>query len=459
MKSLFHFLPVALLLLAVAPVARGASYAKPAMLVEPAELAKPEVARQFIILDVRPAKDYEAGHVPGALRVDHEAWSKAFGEGTDAAAWSALIGELGIDAKSKVVVYDGKGIKEAGRVWWILRYWGVADARLLNGDWKTWQAAKLPVSKEPAKVKKASFAAQARRQQLADKAEMLGWINSKNMQVVDARSEKEFCGIDAQNNRRAGAMPGAKHLDWTDLIDAKTHQFKSADQLQRLFDGAGIDPAKPTVSHCQSGGRASVMVFALELMGGKDVRNYYKSWAEWGNADDTPIVATKPKAGPALAFTMASLGGKSVELGQYQGKVVLVVNVASKCGLTPQYKQIQALYEKYKNDGLVILGFPCDQFGHQEPGTSEEIRQFCTLNYGVSFPLFGKIEVNGDGACPLYKYLTALATKPAGAGKIAWNFEKFLVGRDGQVVARFAPRTKPDAPEVIQAIEAELKKK
>ncbi len=171
---------------------------------------------------------------------------------------------------------------------------------------------------------------------------------------------------------------------------------------------------------------------------------------------ETATAADKPAA---LNFKMKSLDGKEVDLSKYQGKVVMVVNVASKCGLTPQYKQLQALYEKFEKDGLVILGFPCNQFLHQEPGTAEEIQQFCSVNYGVSFPLFAKIEVNGEGACPLYKRLTALDTKPLGAGKISWNFEKFLIGRNGEVVARFSPRTTPDAPEVVTVIETELAKK
>ena len=160
-----------------------------------------------------------------------------------------------------------------------------------------------------------------------------------------------------------------------------------------------------------------------------------------------------------LGFTVRALDGKDVDLSQYQGKVVLMVNVASHCGLTPQYEQLEALHEKYGKDGLVILAFPCNQFGEQEPGSPAEIREFCSAKYKVHFPLMAKIEVNGAGAAPLYKHLTALETKPQGPGKISWNFEKFLVGRNGEVVARFAPRTKPDAPEVIQAIEAELAKK
>ena len=165
------------------------------------------------------------------------------------------------------------------------------------------------------------------------------------------------------------------------------------------------------------------------------------------------------KVSKALSFTMKSLDGKDVDLSKYQGKVVLVVNVASKCGLTPQYKQLQTLHEKHAKDGLAILGFPCNQFKQQEPGTAAEINEFCRLNYGVSFDMFDKIEVNGNGACDLYKYLTALDTKPKGAGNITWNFEKFIIGRNGEVVARFTPQTKPDDPEVLKVIEAELARK
>jgi glutathione peroxidase len=164
------------------------------------------------------------------------------------------------------------------------------------------------------------------------------------------------------------------------------------------------------------------------------------------------------KAPAALDVKMKALDGKEVDLSRYRGKVVMVVNVASKCGLTPQYEQLQALHEKYGEKGLAILGFPCNQFRAQEPGTAEEIKQFCRVNYGVTFDMFAKIEVNGDGACPLYKHLTALDTKPKGPGEISWNFEKFIIGRGGDVVARFAPPTKPDDPEVLKVIESELAK-
>jgi len=163
-------------------------------------------------------------------------------------------------------------------------------------------------------------------------------------------------------------------------------------------------------------------------------------------------------SGP-LDFKMDSLDGQPVDLSKYKGEVVLIVNVASKCGLTPQYKQLEEVYTKYKGKGFEILGFPANEFLHQEPGTNKEISKFCTEKFGVDFPMFSKIVVKGDGIAPLYEFLTSESTNPGMAGPITWNFEKFLVGRDGKVVKRFAPKVKPDAPEVVQAIEAELTKK
>ena len=158
----------------------------------------------------------------------------------------------------------------------------------------------------------------------------------------------------------------------------------------------------------------------------------------------------------ALSFSMKSLDGKDVDLKKYAGKVVLIVNVASECGLTPQYTELQAMYEKYKDKGLVVLGFPCNQFGAQEPGSSKAISEFCTKNYGVTFDMFEKVDVNKDGACELYKFLTAQDAPPKGKGPVAWNFEKFLLNRKGELVNRFAPPTKPDAPEIVAAVEKEL---
>ncbi|WP_020471668.1 glutathione peroxidase [Zavarzinella formosa] len=158
-----------------------------------------------------------------------------------------------------------------------------------------------------------------------------------------------------------------------------------------------------------------------------------------------------------LEFTLKDIKGSPVELSKYKGKVVLFVNVASKCGLTPQYKGLEALYEKYKDQGLVIIGVPANEFGKQEPGTNEEIEKFCTAKYSVTFPMMSKVVVKGKGIDPLYEYLTSVDTKPAGKGDISWNFEKFLVGKDGKVAARFAPKTAPDDAALVAAIESALK--
>jgi glutathione peroxidase len=166
--------------------------------------------------------------------------------------------------------------------------------------------------------------------------------------------------------------------------------------------------------------------------------------------------AVEKEPAKALSFKMESLDGKPVDLKQYSGKVVLIVNVASECGLTGQYEGLQKIYDKYKDKGLVVLGFPCNQFGSQEPGSSKEISEFCKKNYGVTFDLFQKVEVNGDKACDLYRYLTSQDTKPKGKGKISWNFEKFVLNREGEVVARFAPQTEPEDAALIATIEKEL---
>ena len=156
-------------------------------------------------------------------------------------------------------------------------------------------------------------------------------------------------------------------------------------------------------------------------------------------------------------ITAKDIAGKDTSLSAYRGKVVLVVNVASKCGNTKQYTGLETIYTKYKPQGLEILGFPCNQFGGQEPGTSEDIQAFCSTKYNVTFPLFEKVEVNGAGRHPLYTFLSG--DDAAFPGKIGWNFGKFLVGRDGKVIARFEPKTQPESPEVVAAIEAALAQK
>jgi glutathione peroxidase len=193
----------------------------------------------------------------------------------------------------------------------------------------------------------------------------------------------------------------------------------------------------------------------------KDSKQNDKTESAKPTADNTANTNTDSKektVPPVLNFTMKSLTGKDVPLVGYKGKVVLMVNVASKCGLTKQYKQLQELDDKYKARGLAILGFPANDFGKQEPGTDEQIGEFCEKNYGVKFDMFSKIAVKGDEKAPLYKYLTEVDPIGKAGGDITWNFEKFLIGRNGQVVARFSPRTTPDDPQVVNAIEAELAK-
>jgi len=153
---------------------------------------------------------------------------------------------------------------------------------------------------------------------------------------------------------------------------------------------------------------------------------------------------------------LTTLDGEPGSLGDLAGKTLLVVNVASKCGLTPQYNGLERLQERYADRGFSVVGFPCNQFGGQEPGSSEEIAEFCSATYGVTFPMFEKIEVNGAGRHPVYTELTALEDTAGEAGDIQWNFEKFLVSPDGQPIARFRPRTEPEDPEVLAAIEASL---
>ena len=180
-----------------------------------------------------------------------------------------------------------------------------------------------------------------------------------------------------------------------------------------------------------------------------------------GESASTSTATTAPSkeylnmSGP-LSITVKSLAGEDVNLASYQGNVVMIVNTASKCGLTPQYEKLQALHEKYHAQGLRILGFPANNFAGQEPGSNEQIAAFCQTNYGVAFDMFAKVSVKGDDQTPLYAYLTSEQTNGQFAGDITWNFEKFLIDKSGNVIARFDPKVTPDDPQVVEAIEAAL---
>lgn len=175
---------------------------------------------------------------------------------------------------------------------------------------------------------------------------------------------------------------------------------------------------------------------------------------------DVPAPETRPfdeAAQKALYETeLRTLDGEPTTLAAHRGKALLLVNVASKCGLTPQYEGLERLQKKYADRGFSVVGFPCNQFGGQEPGTAEEIKEFCSTTYGVTFPMMEKIEVNGDGRHPIYKALTAITDQNDEAGDIKWNFEKFLVSADGTRIIRFRPKTEPESPQMVAAIEAAL---
>jgi thiosulfate/3-mercaptopyruvate sulfurtransferase len=293
MATMLHAGILSLLLVAGADDA-PAKYARPELLIEPTALAGSQARKKFVILDARPAADYKKGHVPGAVRVDADAWSKAFARDEGRAAWVKRIGAVGIDTSTPVVVYATR-LPEAARVWWVLRYWGVDDVRLLNGGWAGWQRVKGPTSTTAATVQETTPNLKAQDDRLATKGQLLDWLKEdRAIQVIDTRSAGEHCG-ETVKAKRSGAIPKARHLEWSDTVEAKTGRFRSPAELAKLFKDANIDPAKPATTYCQSGGRAAVMAFVLELASGKPARNYYRSWSEWGNDDTTPIVRPKKK--------------------------------------------------------------------------------------------------------------------------------------------------------------------
>lgn len=173
-------------------------------------------------------------------------------------------------------------------------------------------------------------------------------------------------------------------------------------------------------------------------------------------ADENKNEGKKMSATSIYDFTVDDIDGAAVKLEQYRGKVVMIVNVASKCGFTPQYEGLQKLYTTYKDSGLVILGFPANNFMRQEPGSDADIKAFCSMNYGVTFPMFSKISVKGDDQHPLYAYLTSKEANHEFGGGISWNFNKFLVSRDGKIIARFGSRTKPEDAELVEAVKKAL---
>lgn len=287
---MFHLVTATIISVGLAGAGQT-EYPRGDLLLEPGQLAKH--AGQFRILDARPKDKFLAGHIAGAVWVDHDAWTKGFAAGQAPKEWAARIGSLGIDPDSKVVVYDEAMQKEAARIWWILKYWGVKDVRLLNGGFRAWKEANLETTTKPVAPPARPFPVAApQTSRLAEKSKVLDIVKKKHVQIIDTRSTAEYCG-ETKLAKRGGAIPGALHLEWSEALDKKSGRFKPAAELAKLLKEAGIDPSKPAVTYCQSGGRAAVMAFTLELMGAREVANYYRSWAEWGNADDTPVVTPK----------------------------------------------------------------------------------------------------------------------------------------------------------------------
>jgi thiosulfate/3-mercaptopyruvate sulfurtransferase len=269
--------------------AKSAKYPRPNLLIEPAQLANAAAAGKVRVLDVRTPDKYQAGHVAGATLVDTAAWHKRFTARQDKAAWEKILGTLGLSPDRLLVVY-GDDMRATARIWWILHYWGFKDVRILNGGWQGWKGSGGTIEKgtdkghpRPRELKLSPVTGR-----LAAKEQVLKEIKGTRVQIADARSKGEHTG-QAGDARRKGRIPGAVLLEWKELLENDSQRFKGPAQLKELFKETGIDLKKPTVCYCQSGGRAAVLAFALELMGANDVRNYYRSWAEWGNARDTPV--------------------------------------------------------------------------------------------------------------------------------------------------------------------------
>jgi thiosulfate/3-mercaptopyruvate sulfurtransferase len=268
---------------------KAPAYPRTDMLIEVSDLIKLAKSRTVRLLDTQRLDQFGVWHAEGAQWVDAAEWGRIFAKDQETKTWAKLIGDQGIDVDTAVVVYGDKAVNDAARVWWILKFWGIKDVRLLNGGLRALKNAgsKELGSNKPMVVTQAAKVS-AVPGRLATKAQVLDVLSAKSAQIIDARTTAEYCG-ELVTAKRAGAIPGAIHLDWAELIDSKTTRFKTAEELTNLFRDRHIDLEQPLVTHCQSGGRSAAMAFALELMGAKHVQNYYKSWAEWGNADDTPV--------------------------------------------------------------------------------------------------------------------------------------------------------------------------
>ena len=258
------------------------------------EVTDPKLKKleSFLILDVRGKAKYEAGHVPFAVLAEFGPWSKAVTAGkADAAFWKPALAAVGVSPTKPTVVYSDD-LRDAARVWWMLKLAGVPDVRILNGGWKAYTAAKLPEQKDVVTATAAPFDWTPAPERFADKAKVLEMIKTPGVTILDTRTKEEFTG-ESKLAKKAGHIPGAVHLEWVEFLDPATGKFLAPEPLRKLAADRKLELKNPAVTYCQGGGRAAVAAFGLELMGVKNVRNYYASWGEWGNAADTPVALPK----------------------------------------------------------------------------------------------------------------------------------------------------------------------
>lgn len=279
---------MSLAIVVLAAGARAEDLRRPELLLTAADVKQHVDDSACRILDVRDAAAYAAGHVPGAVTLNLSQWTKQSHNVVglvDRDFWTPAVGNLGIDRQTRVLVY-GADAASAARAWWLLEFVGVKSVSLLDGGWKAWQAAGYPVTTELPHVEPRKFEPSFQRERLMDMDELLRALDNPRMQVLDARSRGEFTGENVAGSR-AGRIPGAVHLEWVELLD-ESGRFKTPAELKRLLAERGIKATGPVVTYCYSGGRASAVAFACELLGLPRVKNYYCGWQEWSAAEKAP---------------------------------------------------------------------------------------------------------------------------------------------------------------------------
>jgi thiosulfate/3-mercaptopyruvate sulfurtransferase len=282
----------------LATILTAATYARPDMLVTTEWLASHLNEPGIRIVDMRrAAADYEARHVPNAVHLANDEIRDADAPPTflpTQADFEVLMGRLGIGNTTRVIAYDERGGIYAARLWWILNHFGHSNVALLDGGWLKWTAEQRPTTPDVAKPPVASFRAVPNARWVATADDVKSAIGARGIKILDARTQAEIEGKDRRGIRRGGYIPSSTPLYWEDLLDPTTKAFKPAAELERIFKERSLDPSDEIITYCQVGMRASVDLFALHLMGYDKLRNYYGSWEEWGNRDDTPIETKRP---------------------------------------------------------------------------------------------------------------------------------------------------------------------